>query len=434
MKKAFLHIILLYATTSLLAQNNALILNNDPYVVFNGGSSATPIYMVINQPHQNGIITQGTGGNIISEDEYNYVKWNIGTSTGNFTVPFTTGVGTTEAKIPLTVTPTTAGVGAGDILFSTYESDDDNLPWPTDVTHFMSSTGNIDNKAWVVDRFWIIDAENYSTRPAVSLNFGFNNDATEVGTAANTLNPANLGAQRFNNTNNRWEGSHSGSYGIWGNTAGPAANPSTAGNNRVENVNILASEFYRSWTLTDYDHPLPLSLVYFKGDCNNSDIILEWEIQTQNTTNYIVQKSTDGVNFFTIGNVNSYNGETQFQFIDRNPYIDISYYRILTNETNVELYSSIISVSSCESESSTYIFSPLNSNTIHIELNAQTNNSIHSFNLIDMSGKLIQQESLISSNKGQNQFIINSTNIATGIYNVILTDDNGNKTVKKIIL
>lgn len=432
MKKILTYAILLFFTLGVGAQN-ALVLNNDPYIVFNGGTVGTPIYLVVNQTNANGIVTQGTGGNIISEDEYNYVKWNIGTSSGSFTIPFTTGIGGTEQKIPLTVSTTTAGTGAGDLLFSTYESDDGNLPWPSGVTHFMSSTGNLDNKDWVVDRFWIIDAENYATKPAVQLNFGFNDDATEVG-APNTLNPANLGAQRFNPTNNRWEGSHSGSNGIWGNVAGPVASPPTAGNNRVENIQIAASEFYRAWTLTDYDHPLPLSLNYFEGSCDNSTVSLDWEVSTSEITVYEVQKSLDGINFTTIGTTSSINNETSFKYIDRNPYIKQSYYRIMGSGIESDFYSETTSVRACDNTSNTYIFSPLSNSNIYVELTSKTEYSYNQFLLVDLSGKIVRQETLTATNKGNNQFIIDANGIATGIYSAVLISEDGEKTVTKIIL
>ena len=61
-----------------------LILNNNIYMVLKNN-----IELVINNSAANAITTLGTGGNIISESEFNRVKWNIGTATGIYTVPFT---------------------------------------------------------------------------------------------------------------------------------------------------------------------------------------------------------------------------------------------------------------------------------------------------------------------------------------------------------
>jgi hypothetical protein len=427
LKNKILHTLFLFISLGINAQNNALILKDNPYIVLNGGTVATPVYIVVNQTNANGITTQGSGGNIISEDEYNYVKWNIGTSAGAFTVPFTTGIGGTEQKIPLTMQTTAAGVGAGDLLFSTYETDDSNLPWASGVTHFQSSSGNLDNKDWVVDRFWIIDAENYGTKPAVQLSFGFNDDATEVG-APNLLSLTNLGAQRFNTSNNHWEGSHSGSNGIWGTVTG------TSGNRKVTGVNIAATEFYRAWTLTDYDHPLPLTLSYFEGECLNSTISLSWEINNTEEATYLIQKSLDGIHFTTIGTANSFNNETTFKYVDRNPYIELSFYRlVIEGETN-DLHSEIISVKSCNENTNSFVFSPLNNSNIYIEITSEKPNSKHQFLLIDISGKIVQQQDLFSTNKGNNQFILNDSNLAAVIYSAVLVDEQGIKSSTKLVL
>jgi len=59
------------------------VLNNDPYLVLDGGAVSAPIYVVVTESDARGITTLGTGGNIISEGEYNKIQWNIGTTVDN---------------------------------------------------------------------------------------------------------------------------------------------------------------------------------------------------------------------------------------------------------------------------------------------------------------------------------------------------------------
>jgi len=421
--------IFLILSFSLIAQNNALVLKDNPFIVLNGGTAGTPVYMVIDQPHANGIVTMGaTGGNIVSENEYNYVKWMVGTSTGTFVVPFTTGVGATEQKIPLSMQVTTGGTGSGDLLFSTYESDNNNLPWPSGVTHFQSSTGNADNKDWVVDRFWILDAEGYTAKPSVLLNFGFNDDNTEVG-APNILSVANLGAQRFNSTLNLWEASHSGSNGIWGTSVGGA------GARSVNGVNSTGANFHRSWTLTDYSHPLPIELEYFEGECNNAKVKLTWSASDFSVNSYVVQKSSNGTTFSSIGTTTVSNNGSEFNFIDSNPYLDRTYYRLVANiDSETEIFSDLIVVNSCDKNTSVSMFSPISTSDIHIEITTQIANTKNTFMMVDLSGKIILQENIVTSNKGINQFLIRAPQVAAGIYNAILINSKGEKTVAKIAL
>src|SRR6056297_1944973 len=91
-----------------------MVFLNDPFVVINDQA-----FVVIDNPNANAITNPGQG-NIVSEDEFDYLKWNIGNQTGVYTVPFTTGNGD---KIPLEVNITGAGSAGGSdpsILFSTY--------------------------------------------------------------------------------------------------------------------------------------------------------------------------------------------------------------------------------------------------------------------------------------------------------------------------
>src|SRR6185503_21308246 len=72
-----------------------LVLNNGGIVNINGGA-----YLVIDNPAADAIIVNS--GFIISEGENNSVKWNIGTTTGIYTIPW----GYSGTSIPLTFTKT----------------------------------------------------------------------------------------------------------------------------------------------------------------------------------------------------------------------------------------------------------------------------------------------------------------------------------------
>ena len=86
---------------------------------------ADSAFLVVDNPSSRALSTAGTGGNIISEGEYNRVKWNVRDSTGIYQIPFTTSAtveGGNSTKIPLTYEITSAGDTIGNILFSTYET------------------------------------------------------------------------------------------------------------------------------------------------------------------------------------------------------------------------------------------------------------------------------------------------------------------------
>src|SRR5690606_19237303 len=106
------------------SQNNALILNG-AVTVMNGGSAATPIYIVVNQNNPSGIVRNG--GHIHSENQYNYVKWETGTTSGSYVIPFGVG-GNLADYIPFTFNKTTTN--STDIQMSTWFTNVPNFPKP----------------------------------------------------------------------------------------------------------------------------------------------------------------------------------------------------------------------------------------------------------------------------------------------------------------
>ena len=84
-------------------------------IVLNGGivTLNNAANLVVDNPATNAITRNS--GYIISEGENNVVKWNIGTSTGTYIVPFGYGL---SNYLPVTFTKT-AGSGTGNFLFST---------------------------------------------------------------------------------------------------------------------------------------------------------------------------------------------------------------------------------------------------------------------------------------------------------------------------
>jgi hypothetical protein len=214
-----------------------LVMNNNYYMVMNGGTPTNPTSIVLTNPAPAGITNNGTGW-IVSENEFNQVDWNIGTNAGNYVVPF--GYGTTD-YLPVTCNITTAGAGAGTIRFATYHGSTwDNFNYrPSDVTT-MSDFQVPDFSNNAVDRFWILDAKNYTTNPTPNITFSYirNGGSSEIA-APNYIVEADLIAQRFDTTIDHWND--------W---FGATSLDITAGNTgTVTSGAIPPADFFRSWTL-----------------------------------------------------------------------------------------------------------------------------------------------------------------------------------------
>lgn len=77
---------------------------------------------------------------------------------------------------------------------------------------------------------------------------------------------------------------------------------------------------------------LPVELLSFDGYAENNEVHLTWITATEINNDYFeVQRSSDGVNFESIGVVDG-NGNSNesitYKFLDRSPYLGLSYYRL----------------------------------------------------------------------------------------------------------
>ena len=71
---------------SFSAQNNLLVLDG-AYIVLDGGTAANSMYVVIDEPSDQGIVRL-SGGHVHSENQYHYIKWLNTNGAGNYLFPF----------------------------------------------------------------------------------------------------------------------------------------------------------------------------------------------------------------------------------------------------------------------------------------------------------------------------------------------------------
>ncbi|MCS3796159.1 T9SS type A sorting domain-containing protein [Niastella sp. OAS944] len=80
-----------------------------------------------------------------------------------------------------------------------------------------------------------------------------------------------------------------------------------------------------------FGSPLPLSWLYVKAEEKNDDVYLQWATaMEENTSSFIIEYSTNGVNYKAVGEVKAENKETGsvYKFIHQRPESGPAYYRI----------------------------------------------------------------------------------------------------------
>lgn len=298
---------------SVLSQNNALVIDGAA-IVMNGGVQSSPIYVVVDQSSTSGIIYSGAG-RIVSEGQYNYVKWNCATSTGGYTIPFGATVSASVYSLPFTFNKTTSGTSS--LSVSTWHTDQQNMPHPglSNVAPVCCMTGNGDSVTSAIDRFWDIQ-----TSAAVTADLTFSYAGPENTT---TMPTSQFKAQHWNGAN-------------WDAAVGPGNSGVTSGVGTVGPV--IGQTTFSPWVLTRSGFLLPIDLLELRAECEKNNVKVRWSTATETNNDFFtVERSADAVAYTPIGWVDGAGHSTSvriYEFEDTDPVRPESYYRLRQTDFN----------------------------------------------------------------------------------------------------
>ena len=317
-------------------------------------------------------------GHIISEGETNVVKWVTQNDTGTYILPW--GVGNAD-YIPFVFTKT-AGSGSGYYSFSTYATGWQNsLQLPAGITNLNHD--NQDNSAFVLDRFWQINAQGYTRKPDLS-NLVFSYLETEYTAPGNSILEDGLRAQRWNSQTNEWG------------DLMPTGQVNTT-DNTVTVASVSEADAYQWWALVEENSPLPLFFLSFNIRQEAGQAVLSWQTTMEtNVKNFEIQRTADAHDFQTVGKVPAKGGSAKndYAFTDNNLVPGINYYRIKSIDMDDAFLFSRIRVLNYDLKNELIVFpNPIQNNTIQMS-GAQLLESPYAVYLYDLQGRLLQQELL----------------------------------------
>ena len=182
---------------------------------------------------------------------------------------------------------------------------------------------------------------------------------------------------------------------------------------------------------------LPANIIYFNGQVKNVFANLKWTT-TNETSNlkYVIERSTDQINFAAIGTMNATAPEgygTTYNFIDNNPIVGNTYYRIRIVSGNNQKISSIVLLSN--SAVGFEVVSLVNPFADEISMNITAPDQAQAtFTLVDMYGRTMNQQKQILSAGFNSVNIFGLGTIADGAYALLITykDKRISKQVLKV--
>ena len=421
--KNILTILLLLSVINIVGQAR-LVINQNSYLVINNGSSSTPSFVVLDNSATDALTVAGSGANLISKGEFNQLKWNVQTGTGVYSVPLTADNDVSK-KIPVSVNITSAGTesgaGTGNLRFAQWAvtTPATHAPFPTGAPAPTSLGSGPGTASDLADRWWIIDAQGYSTKPTPDITFKFADIDVDV-----TDNPgmtvANLKAQQYDN------GWNLVTYGT------------SNGTDEVSGITPGAGSFNRIWVLVESSTPLPIELAYFKGYCKGGKVKLAWETATElNTLKFIVQKGISIESFENIATIPAYGTSSTPKKYDFNDYFDngnSNYYRLISEDKDgSSTIESTIFVQKCENmtteDNLLQVTHAYNKNQIiNVSINGTQSDNITAL-VYDAMGRVVEKDNLVTF-EGENNLSLDLTGIANGIYFLYMEGENGAYTKK----
>jgi|GEM_PF-3797016 len=176
--------------------------------------------------------------------------------------------------------------------------------------------------------------------------------------------------------------------------------------------------------------PLPLTLIDFRGSFQNRNTLLEWRTANEiNIDKYIVQHSSNGRDFSTIGTVAARNTQSNYySLVHPNRTDGIHYYRLEILELDgAKQFSRIITIY-LNNMNQVLVYPTITHNTVNVQLPQNGSYQKAKATLLGVNGQTV---SIFNLQKGHNH--LQFGNLAAGQYSLRIETDK-ETVVKQIII
>ena len=198
----------------------------------------------------------------------------------------------------------------------------------------------------------------------------------------------------------------------------------------VSNYATSTSDHYPVFTRYAFDQALlPVKLESFAAVKDGSAVKVSWKSAEEiNSSEYIVQRSADGISFTNIGTVTAKGFSSDYLFTDANPLTGSNFYRLKPVDKDGKfVYSKVVKINFTKLPGIHISPNPASS---YIYLSLENINSTVNLQLIDVNGKLVKQQ-LIT--KGTVNKTISLSGVAKGLYTIKMVSQEQVATQKLVV-
>lgn len=181
--------------------------------------------------------------------------------------------------------------------------------------------------------------------------------------------------------------------------------------------------------------PLPIKLLSIDAQSRDCSSIINWATAKEsNVSRFEIQRSTDGANFKTVGQVSpkGNNGEhAKYSFVDMNPVQNAkNIYRLKTIDLD-ETYSlskNVYTVTRCNNQSISVYPNPVTNNKLNISFDQIATNSKYVIRFVDISGRVVLSDEFSTDSDMIKSYDL--SNLNAGIYTINILDGNHSNSFK----
>ncbi|MBA2249012.1 MAG: cadherin-like domain-containing protein [Chitinophagaceae bacterium] len=346
--------------------------------------------------------------NVLANDKCSNPGCTLNATTGvTVTVPATNGSATVNGDGTITYMPNPGFTGVDSFTYKVCD-----IPNPTLLCAiakvFITVSAASPNTTSAADDYNI-------TNPAVAVTGNVSTNDYDAQGNAQVVTPQNITTANYTFVLNA-DGSYT--FTPIGAFTGPVSIVYTTCDNGVPTVCANATLHI---LVTPLAGPLPVMLTDFRGVINNKQVVLNWRTSSEiNSSHFDVQRSTDGINFESIGTVNAHGNSTvanTYQLLDRAPAQGINYYRLKSVDVDSRfIFSSVISLKFTERANG---FVSVNPNPTHGVIRLNFNGfekGIYKFVLVNPLGQIQLSDQVTISQSVQQRMINTQSSLAKGIY------------------
>jgi uncharacterized delta-60 repeat protein len=184
--------------------------------------------------------------------------------------------------------------------------------------------------------------------------------------------------------------------------------------------------------------PLPLNLLSFTAQKQNSEIALNWKTEKEvGITQFVVERSSDGRNFSSIGSLTPSKLSalvSSYSFSDKQPLQSVNYYRLAIKQLDESIiHSKVVAIKFNKKIQDLEIFpNPAVDNSVRMQLPDGLKGHI-SLQIVDATGRLMKTASYESQGGSSIATTLDVSSLQKGVYFISIKTTNNGTITKRFI-